>query len=146
MQLNNFGDVVPGYEALEVKPEINCVTLSGDKSAADLGLASVNGMPSETLTDAATVAIPGGGKIYELAVAQDTALQLPTPAGGCYFWLYIHTGATAHAVTFPAGIEWDGDAPVIGDANSLYRLAFLYDVPTQKWLASEFWPAAQEGV
>lgn len=134
------------YDELTDKPQINGHTLTGDQTAAELVLVSVNGMPSETLTDAATVAIPGGGKIYELTVAQDTALQLPTPAGGCYFWLYIHTAATAHAVTFPAGIEWDGEAPVIGDANSLYRLAFLYDVPTQKWLASQFWPATQEVV
>ena len=106
----------------------------------DQGAAGADGMPCEALTDAATVAIPAGGKAYTLTIGQNTAITFPTPGSStCYFWLYLITGATAYTITLPV-ISWnDGTGPNTSTANSIYRLAFLWDAPTQKWLGSEFW-------
>lgn len=114
------------------------------QSASDIGAIPDTGLPVVTLEDAATVAIPGSGKTYVLEVSQATSISFPATSSGGYFWLYIRMGATAYTVTFPSGIEWSDGSPDLTGTNSLYRLTFLYDVPTQKWLGSEFWPAEQE--
>ncbi len=108
----------------------------------DQGSSGADGMPVEALTDAASVAIPAGGKAYTLTIGQNTAITFPSPgSSNCYFWLYVTTGATAYSVTLPVNIDWDnGIGPNLSTANSLYRLAFLWDVPTRKWLGSQFWP------
>lgn len=107
----------------------------------DQGSSGADGMPVEALTDAASVAIPAGGKLYTLEVGQNTTITFPTPGNtSCYFWLYITTGSTGYTVTLPNGIAWDdGAGPDFSTASSLYRLAFLWDVPGQKWLGSQFW-------
>ncbi len=105
------------------------------------GTVSFNGLPFEPLTGAASVSIPAGGKAYTLTIEQNTAITFPAPGDTtCYFWLYLTTGATEYTITLPANITWDnGIGPNTSTANSLYRLAFLWDTPTQKWLGSEFW-------
>ena len=110
--------------------------------AADVGAMPLNGMTFEPLTSAASVSIPAGGKAYTLAVDQPMTLAFPSPGDAtCYFWLYLTTGSTAYAVTFDDTIQWDSDSgPDLSSANSLFRLAFLWDVPNQKWLGSQFWP------
>lgn len=101
-----------------------------------------NGMPYVALTSAASVAIPAGGKAYTLTVDQNMSITFPTAGNtSCYFWLYLTNGATVYSVTIPNNIEWEyGIAPDLSSASSLYRLAFLWDVPKQKWLGSLFWP------
>ena len=115
------------------------------QSADDIGAIPDTGLPVVTLEDAATVTIPGSGKTYVLEVSQATSISFPATSSGGYFWLYIRMGATAYTVTFPSGIEWSDGSPDLTGTNSLYRLAFLYDASTQKWLGSEFWPATAMG-
>ena len=100
-----------------------------------------NGMPYVALTSAASVAIPAGGKAYTLTVDQNMSITFPTAGNtSCYFWLYLTNGATVYSITLP-NVEWEyGIAPDLSSASSLYRLAFLWDVPKQKWLGSLFWP------
>ena len=100
-----------------------------------------NGMPYVALTSAAAVTIPAGGSAYTLTIGQNTTITFPSPGSStCYFWLYLTTGATEYSVTWPVNITWDnGIGPNTSTTNSLYRLAFLWDAPTQKWLGSEFW-------
>ena len=102
-----------------------------------------NGMPYVALTGAASVTIPAGGSAYTLTIGQDTTITFPSPGNAtCYFWLYLTTGATAYIVNLPVNISWDdGNGPALNSASSLYRLAFLWDAPNQKWLGSLFWPA-----
>ena len=102
-----------------------------------------NGMPYAALTGAASVTIPAGGSAYTLTIGQDTTITFPSPGNAtCYFWLYLTTGSTVYSVTLPNSIAWDdGIGPDLSTASSLYRLAFLWDAPNQKWLGSLFWPA-----
>lgn len=102
-----------------------------------------NGMPYAALTGAASVTIPAGGSAYTLTIGQDTTITFPSPGNAtCYFWLYLTTGSTVYSVTLPNSIAWeDGIGPDLSAVSSLYRLAFLWDAPNQKWLGSLFWPA-----
>lgn len=102
-----------------------------------------NGLPYVALTGAASVTIPAGGSAYTLTIGQDTTITFPSPGNAtCYFWLYLTTGATIYSVTLPNSIDWeDGIGPDLSTVSSLYRLAFLWDAPNQKWLGSLFWPA-----
>ena len=101
-----------------------------------------NGMPYVALTSAAAVTIPAGGKAYTLTVDQNMTVTFPSAGNtSCYFWLYLTNGATVYSLTLP-NVAWeDGTGPDLSAADSLYRLAFLWDVPQQKWLGSLFWPS-----
>jgi len=114
---------------------------SAGGSSGESKIVTFDGMPFEALTDAAAVTIPAGGKLYTLNIEQDTTITFPTPGDTiCYFWLYLTTGSNTYTVTLPANITWDnGIGPITSTANSIYRLAILWDAPTQKWLGSEFW-------
>ena len=109
--------------------------------AADVGAMPANGMPVEAITSEAAVTIPAGGKLYTLNIEQNTTITFPSPGNAtCYFWLYLTTGATEYSFSLSVNITWDnGTGPDMSATNTLYRLAFLWDAPTQKWLGSEFW-------
>ncbi|MBE6370768.1 MAG: hypothetical protein E7055_01675 [Lentisphaerae bacterium] len=109
--------------------------------AAGSGKVDFNALPWVALASSSAVTIPTGGNAYTLSIEQNTTITFPTPVNSsCYFWLYISTGSGEDSVSLPNNITWnDAIGPMLNAPSSLFRMAFLWDPPTQKWLGSEFW-------
>lgn len=106
---------------------------------ADIG--AIKNMTVETLPSAATVNISSNMTTYLLTPWENVTINLPSPGPNqFYFWLYITMSSVVYTVTFPNNISWESEsAPLISEANTRYRLAFMWDVPSQKWIANQFW-------
>lgn len=127
--LNPVWDDVQGgggtsdYDELSNKPSINSVTLSGNKTSSDLGLADK--------TVVATTQPAGGmlpDAVYNLGELSGTiTFALAAAVSGNvnhYFWTFS-TGATAPTVTWPNGITWQGGSAPTINASKHYEISIL---------------------
>lgn len=92
----------------------------------------------------ASISIDKTITIYKHEPTADTAYTFATPtdASGkvCVFWLWIKMGATAHALTFPASVEWLAE-PSLG-ANTETLLALMSVDNGATWTANVQWEKA----
>lgn len=129
----NFGGGGGGtsnYNGLSNKPQINGVTLSGDKSSSDLGL-------NIPVVDASTIpASMVSNKVYQYGTlaGNTTFPALATPAdatiANVYCWTFS-TPSTAPTITWPAAITlWaGGSAPTI-NASKTYEVSVMDGLAT----------------
>ena len=130
------GQIELDYTTVTNKPQINGVTLSGNKSAADLGLLSAAG---QTITASGAAITPAHDVVYRHTLAANDAITIDTTGLSSSvqvtFELHLVQPATAVTFTLPAGVLWaDGDsfasgnaAPTLDTANTLYCLVFRWD-------------------
>ena len=113
------------YADLENKPQINSVTLAGNKSAAALGLMNYSGMELATL-ESSTILAPG--KVYAFSPMEAVGMTFPTPIEGSenVFRLRITMPDPAVAVTWPAGLVWRFAIPTLA-AGTTSELAFAWN-------------------
>ena len=113
------------YNELDNKPAINSVTLTGNKSAADLGLLSSDGLPIVALESGT---IPAPGAVYTLTPSAATEFAFPTPVSwkDNFFRLAITMPDPAVAVTFPSGLTWKFATPAL-TAGTTSELAFAWN-------------------
>ncbi len=133
------GQIELDYTTVTNKPQINGVTLSGNKSAADLGLLSAEGMPVVTLGEAASTITPREGIVYFRALQANDSFEFST-AGLTAAWqktaeLHLLQPATAVAFTLDsANLKW-GDGVVFKSSNSapLFNEANTFYIITVRW-------------
>lgn len=104
----------PDYEQMTNLPEINGVTLLGDQSAADLGLAAA----TQTVTQTAPTAIAlADNTVYHLSDVASLTLSYPA-AGHWECLLALSTAASGTiTVTLPAS-SYIGEAPSFGNGET----------------------------
>lgn len=103
------------YADLSNKPSINSVTLSGNKTAADLSLATASDVAAKEdkatevtiSTDGAVTQALDAGKIYHFTGALTAlTITLNAPATGqlAHYHVDFNAGSTAPTVTIPASV------------------------------------------
>lgn len=133
------GQIDLDYTSVTNKPQINGHTLTGDQTAADLGLLSAEGMPVVTLGEAASTITPREGIVYFRALQANDSFAFST-AGLTAAWqktaeLHLLQPATAVAFTLDsANLKW-GDGVVFKSANSapLFNEANTFYIITVRW-------------
>ena len=133
------GQIELDYTTVTNKPQINGHTLTGNKSAADLGLLSAEGMPVVTLGEAASTITPREGIVYFRALQANDSFEFST-AGLTAAWqktaeLHLLQPATAVAFTLDsANLKW-GDGVVFKSSNSapLFNEANTFYIITVRW-------------
>ena len=124
------GGGTSNYNDLSNKPQINGVTLTGNKTSSDLGL-------NIPVLDASTPpASMDSNKVYQYGtLAGDTTFPpLATPAdvniANVYCWTFS-TPPTAPTITWPAEITaWaGGNAPII-NASKSYEVSVMDGIAT----------------
>lgn len=130
------GQIDLDYSSVTNKPQINGVTLAGNKSAEDLGLLSAAG---QTITASGAAITPAHDGVYRHTLAANDEITINTAGMTATvqvtFELHLIQPATAVAFTLPAGVLWaDGDtfasgnaAPTMNTANTEYCLVFRWD-------------------
>lgn len=127
------------YNDLSNKPKINNVTLSGNKTAADLGLAT-----EEELTELASAVgnkadktvvattQPAGGflpdavyNLGELSGSVTFSLAAAVSSNVNHYFFTFSTGATATTITWPNGITWQGGSAPTINASKHYEISIL---------------------
>ena len=130
------GQIDLDYTSVTNKPQINGVTLAGNKSAADLGLLSAAG---QTITASGVSITPAHEGVYRHTLAANDEITIDTAGLAATvqvtFEVHLIQPATAVTFTLPAGVLWaDGDAfasgnaaPTMNTANTEYCLVFRWD-------------------
>lgn len=130
------GQIDLDYSSVTNKPQINGVTLAGNKSAEDLGLLSAAG---QTITASGAAITPAHDAVYRHTLSANDEITISTAgftsAVQVTFELHLVQPATAVTFTLPAGVLWaDGDtfasgnaAPTMNTANTEYCLVFRWD-------------------
>ena len=81
--------------------------------------------------------------IYTKTLTASTTFSFTTPTDGksVAFRLYLSTGSTVYAPTWPSNIVWDDNntQPTITEANTLYMLVFEWNPVLNKWLGNLMW-------
>jgi len=134
------GQIDLDYSSVHNKPQINGVTLAGNKSAEDLGLLSAEGMPVVTLDNAASTITPREGVVFFRALQAGDSFAFST-SGLTAAWqktAELHLLQPAAAVAFTldsANLKW-GDgvvfkssnaAPLFNEAKTLYIVTVRWD-------------------
>ena len=130
------GQIDLDYATVTNKPQINGVTLAGNKSAEDLGLLSSAG---QAIIASGVSIIPAQDDVYRHELAANDAITIDTTGLSSSvqvtFELHLVQPATAVTFTLPAGVIWaNGDAfasgnaaPTMNTADTLYCLVFRWD-------------------
>ena len=81
--------------------------------------------------------------IYTKTLTASTTFTFTAPTDGksVAFRLYLSTGSTVYAPTWPSNIVWDDNntQPTITEANTLYMLVFEWNPVLNKWLGNLMW-------
>lgn len=108
------------YSDLTNKPSINSVTLSGNKTGADLGIVSA---PTVVNDGDNTGLVIEANKIYKFATPLTTLTITSAEVSDYESRIYFTTGGTI-AFTDNSSLKWggDGSAPTL-EANTVYCIA-----------------------
>ena len=113
------------YNDLSNRPQINGTTLSGNKTAAALGLAAAPVEVTVSTAGAVTQAL-GAGKIYHFTGALTAlTITLSTPASGqlAHYHFDFDSGSTAATLTLPNTVTMPSGFTV--EANHHYEIDIL---------------------
>lgn len=122
------GGGTSNYNDLSNKPQINGTTLSGNKTAANLGLQAATNV--QTLTTASTQL--ANNTIYNGGELASVTLTLPNTVPADFIaQVEFTSGTTPTAFTAPASVYFNGDGCENGEftaaANHRYCMLFISD-------------------
>lgn len=121
------GGGTTNYNQLSNKPQINGVTLSGNKTMADLGV-NIEETKTATLTSSTQLAT---NTIFTAGELSSVTLTLPAVDTKFISEIHFTSGATATTFAFPSGNRFDGEdcdnGVFVPVANKRYSIMFFYD-------------------
>lgn len=132
-KIKSGGGGTKNYNDLENKPQINGVTLTGNKTSADLSISAETTQVDHGTADTTFTLPPNQYHTWGEVTSLTLTLGAETPGQANGYWFSFDSGATATTLSLPETVETD----IVVEPNMHYECSIVGNYMTfSEWEVS----------